>query len=83
MATATVNISIPENLLRDMDQVAQSESRSRSELVREAVRAYIERKSQWSDIFASGRELARKKGLKPEDVAKEIAAYRRDKAAGQ
>lgn len=83
MASVTVSLSIPEALLRDMDQVAQRESRSRSELAREAIRSYIERKTEWEEIFASGRKLARARGLRPEDVAGEIAGYRREKAAGQ
>ena len=42
--TNTVNISFREDLLHEIDEVARSESRSRSELLREAARLYIERK---------------------------------------
>ena len=83
MSNVTVNISFQDSLLRDMDQLAQSEARSRSELVREAVRAYIRRKKRWNGIFALGREVAKKKGLKPRDVPAEIAAYRKSKATGR
>jgi len=83
MSNVTVNISFQDSLLRDMDQLAQSEARSRSELVREAVRAYIRRKKRWNGIFALGREIAKKKGLKPGDVPAEIAAYRKSKATGR
>ncbi|MDY0165813.1 MAG: ribbon-helix-helix protein, CopG family [Thermoguttaceae bacterium] len=81
MSTTTVNIAFQESLLREIDQVAQSESRSRSELLREAARAYIERKRRWADLFAAGRQIAEEKQLRPGDVQKEIRAYRKSKAS--
>ena len=44
MAVATVNISFQEDLLGQIDKIAQNEARTRSELIREAARIYIERK---------------------------------------
>ena len=76
MSTVTVNISFQDALLRDIDRVARGEARSRSELLREAAREYIQRRERWTGIFAAGQKLARQKGLKPDDVAAEIAAYR-------
>lgn len=81
MGTTTVNIAFQESLLREIDRVAESESRSRSELLREAARAYIERKQRWADLFAAGRQVAEDRALNPEDVAKEIRAHRKAKAA--
>lgn len=79
MSNVTVNISFQDVLLRDIDRVARSEARSRSELLREAAREYIRRSERWAGIFAAGRQLARQKGLRPDDVACEIRAYRADK----
>ena len=79
MSNVTVNISFQDRLLRDIDRVARREARSRSELLREAARAYLQRKRRWAGIFALGRKIARAKGLKPEDVSGEIRAYRRSK----
>lgn len=77
MSSTTVNVSFPKRLLNTMDRVAKEEVRSRSELLREAVRLYIERKRRWEHIFALGRQQARRLRLKPEDVESRIAAYRR------
>jgi len=44
MASKVVNISLPEELLEEVDRLARREKRSRSELFREAVRRYIEEK---------------------------------------
>jgi Arc/MetJ-type ribon-helix-helix transcriptional regulator len=82
MSTVTVNISFQDALLRDIDRVARGEARSRSELVREAARAYILRRDRWNGIFAVGQKIARQQGLKPDDVTDEIQAYRKSKRQG-
>lgn len=40
---ARVLISMPEKFLDEIDSVADNENRSRSELIREALRSYIHR----------------------------------------
>ncbi len=40
---ARVLISMPENFLGEIDKVADYENRTRSELIREALRTYIHR----------------------------------------
>lgn len=42
MASRVINISLPEELLREVDQVARRERRTRSEFFREAARRYLE-----------------------------------------
>lgn len=79
MKTGTVNISFQKDLLRQIDEVAKEEARSRSELVREAARMYIERKTRWKEVFAYGKMQAQQLGLKEKDVSGEIRAYRKKK----
>jgi CopG family transcriptional regulator / antitoxin EndoAI len=79
----TVNISFQKRLLIDIDKLAKKERRSRSELLREAARMYIERKNRWHKIFALGQAVAKQRGMSEEDIASEIRAYRRSKAASQ
>jgi metal-responsive CopG/Arc/MetJ family transcriptional regulator len=76
-----VNISFQEDLLADIDKLARKEHRSRSELLREAARLYIERRDRLNRIFALGDAVAKDKGLSEQDVAAEIQAYRKSKAA--
>ncbi len=76
---STVNISFNPDLLKQIDKVAEEESRSRSELIREAARGYIERKRRWEKIFQIGTRAAQSRGLTPEDVEKEIASFRKAK----
>jgi metal-responsive CopG/Arc/MetJ family transcriptional regulator len=79
MSTKTVNISFQDSLLSEMDRVARSESRSRSELVREAVRMYIERRDRWNSIFALTRNRIGKLRVAEDDVLDEIQAYRKQR----
>ena len=81
MSNTTVNISFQDSLLSDIDRVARTETRTRSEFLREAARAYIQRKERWAGIFAMGRKLAKERKVTAEDVAREIGAYRNRRTA--
>ena len=81
MSNITVNISFQDTLLRDIDRVARTETRTRSEFLREAARAYIQRKERWAGIFALGRQIARERNVMPEDVSREIGAHRNRRTA--
>jgi CopG family transcriptional regulator/antitoxin EndoAI len=83
MGIKTVNISFQDSLLADIDKVAKRESRSRSELLREAARVYIARKKRWDRIFAYGKSQASQRKLSEADVGSEIAAYRKQKSRKQ
>ena len=79
MSNVTVNISFQDSLLADIDAEATRESRSRSELLREAARLYIRRQRQWADVFALGDRQTTRLGLTEALVEKEIRAVRRRK----
>lgn len=81
MSNVTVNISFQDSLLADIDAEAKRESRSRSELLREAARLYVRRQRQWDDLFALGDRQTAKLQLTQSDVARQIRAVRRRKSA--
>lgn len=83
MAINTVNISFEKNLLKEIDKIAKSEFRSRSELIREAARLYIERKEKWKNIFDSFDKVSENKNLTETDVLNEIKEYRKTKVRTQ
>jgi metal-responsive CopG/Arc/MetJ family transcriptional regulator len=68
MGVSTVNISFKDELLKEIDRIADRESRSRSELIREAARLYIDRKKRWEKIFAFGERQIKKLKVTEEDV---------------
>lgn len=77
MKTVTVNIALPKPLLDRIDRTARSESRTRSELLREASRLYLARRERWKAIFQFGRQHAKEMGLKEHDVTAAVAGVRR------
>jgi len=79
MAVSTVNISFQDDLLKQIDKIAQNEARTRSELIREAARIYIERKKKWESIFAYGESLATQYRFTEDDVNEEIQKHREEK----
>ena len=50
---ARVLISMPESFLGKIDEVAENESRSRSELIREALRSYMYRSRAKASTIAT------------------------------
>ena len=79
MGNSTVNISFKDDLLSQIDNVAKAESRSRSELIREAARMYIARKERWNSIYKYGEDRAKAMQLDESDIATEIAAVRQER----
>lgn len=80
MSTITVNISFQDSLLKEIDKTAKKEHRSRSELLREAARLYIQRQRQWEELFTLGDRMTEEKQLNLKDVEEEILAARRNRA---
>ena len=79
MSVSTVNISFQEDFLLQIDKVATDESRTRSELIREAVRLYIDRKKEFERIFSIGEQIGSTLEISEEAVMKEIKTYRKQK----
>ncbi|MBI3577539.1 ribbon-helix-helix protein, CopG family [Candidatus Gottesmanbacteria bacterium] len=80
MMTQTFNIALPTNLVKRADLVARREYRNRSELIREALRVYLNDAKEWEELLDFGKKQAKKMGIKSEqDVNKIVAAYRKGK----
>jgi len=76
----TVTISLPPELARRAERAARTEGRSRSELFREALRQYLDRRDRWERIFAAGEQAATRLGLREEDVETVVQERRRHRA---
>lgn len=77
MSNVTVNISFQDSLLDEIDAEAKRESRSRSELIREAARTYVRRQKRWDKVFALGDQIAKRQKLTPMDVVDSVRDVRR------
>lgn len=74
--TKTWTISLPPAMEREALQVAKDEQRTKSELVREALRAYVV-SQRWRSLQRLGAARARAKGVRTEaDVKRMVDEFR-------
>lgn len=77
MQTQTFNIALPKELVKKVDAKAKKEYKNRSELIREALRVYLEDWSDWEEIFRTGEKAMREMGIKSEkEVDKIVYEFR-------
>ena len=77
MQIQTVNISLPRELVKEADRVAQMEYKTRSELIKSLLASYVRSMAAWDHLFAYGKRIGRKMGIKSEeDVYKIVDDYR-------
>lgn len=82
MSTQTLNIALPKELVKKMDQRAKKEYRNRSELIREAVRTYLDDQDEWQQIFEAGKKAMNEMGIKDEEeVDRIVYEYRHGRKA--
>lgn len=71
-----ISLSIPPGMTGQIDKLAKIESRTRSELLREALRHYIEER-EWAGLFNYGRMKAAGAGITKDRVEEIIDENRR------
>ncbi len=76
MDTQMINFSIPNALLQQADQEAKIESRSRSELLREALRAYLNSEEARRRSFEIMRASAKRINMSEEEAIRSIDEIR-------
>lgn len=80
MQTQTLNISLPKKLVRKTDLAAKKSFKNRSEYIKDAITMRLKEESDWERIFAEGKKIGKKMGIKTEeDVNRIIKDYRREK----
>jgi CopG family transcriptional regulator/antitoxin EndoAI len=77
MATTRVrSLSLPSDLVREAERLAKQEGRTRTEVLREALRRYGEER-RWRQLQRYGSRRTRKLGLKETDIEGAIQEIRR------
>ena len=64
--TKTWTISLPPKLVKEAEQAAKQENRTKSELVREALGRYLEER-RWRKLQKASAEKTRNLGISTED----------------
>jgi CopG family transcriptional regulator / antitoxin EndoAI len=74
--TKLISFSLMPDFLREVEQVAKEENRTKSELIREALRRYIEER-KWEKLTRYARIKAGETGIKTEeDVQRLVEEFR-------
>jgi CopG family transcriptional regulator/antitoxin EndoAI len=74
--TKTVTLSLPPEMVDKIEELMKEEGRTRSELLREALRRYAE-EQEWKKIYRYGEMKAREKGITEDQIEDIIDAYRK------
>ncbi len=75
-STRVRSLSLPSDLVREAERLAKQEGRTKTEVLREALRRYGEER-RWRRLQRYGVSRARKSGLKQADVDRSIQEFRR------
>ena len=71
-----ISISLSSDMTEEVQEMAKEERRSVSEVIREAIRQYAANKDLEA-IRKYGRKIVKKKGIKPDDIARIVREGRR------
>jgi CopG family transcriptional regulator / antitoxin EndoAI len=76
--TKTITISLPPDMAEQVEKVRREEGRTKSELLREALRQYIQERELYR-IVREASKRNRELGITPDDVERLIDEYRTEK----
>jgi len=79
MNIQTINISLPKQLVKIVDEFSKKQFSTRSNLIRQAIIAYISRERELIGLFAYGEKKAKEIGIKEKDIERIIDEYRQGK----
>ena len=71
--TEVLTFSVPPEMRKMIDDLAKQESRTRSELIREAIRRYIA-EEKWAQIYRYAEQKALEKGITEDQIEETIDA---------
>lgn len=74
--TKILSLSLPPELLQKAETLAKREGRTKSELLREALRRYIQ-EQEWRSLQRYGTGRARRLGIRESKVERVVAEYRK------
>lgn len=74
-----INLRLPQSLIEESDKLAELEGSNRSELFRNALRSYIERRRKLQAVYSLAETRGKKAGIMTEaDIEQALAEIRKD-----
>ena len=74
--TKSISLSVPPEMAKKIKELMKEEGRTRSELIREALRRYSG-EQKWKKIYRYGEIKTREKGITEDQVESIIDAHRK------
>nr|AGS54110.1 hypothetical protein [uncultured bacterium contig00021] len=78
MAEATINLTIDNEFLEKIDLFARNESRTRTDLIYNSIKMYIDQKQRLQELYAYGESISKNNNFTEDDILDEIRDYRRN-----
>jgi len=80
----TITLSLPSRMLEEIDRLAEEEQATRDEVLKSALKRYLQNQEVWKRIFQQGESWARELGIKSEeDVDRIIHEFREEQSAAK
>jgi predicted transcriptional regulator len=79
MAVATINLTFDDDFVKQIDRIADNESLSRTDLIYNSIKMFINRKQRLRELYKYGESIASENNFTEEDIMAEIRNYRRNK----
>jgi len=79
MAVATISLSFDDALVKQMDLIANTASITRTQLIYNSVKMYLNDRQRLQELYKYGESIAKKNNITEEDVFEEISNYRKNK----
>ena len=73
--TKVITFSLPPEMAEQVREVMAEEDRTMSQLIREALRLYMDDR-EWRSLVRYGQRRAREQGIAPEDVERLVDEFR-------
>ena len=76
MGFSTINLTLENDFLEEIDVFAKNESRTRTDLIYTSIKMYVNQKQKLQELYAYGESVALKNQFSEDDIIEEIKNYR-------
>ena len=76
MASATVNLTLEDDFLEKIDVIARNESQTRTDIIYNSIKVYINQKQKLQELYTYGESIAERNNFTEKDIFGEIKIYR-------
>jgi predicted transcriptional regulator len=78
MAVATINLAFDDDLVKQIDLIADTASITRTQLIYNSVKMYINDRQRLQELYNYGENVAERNNFTEKDVFEEIRKYRKN-----